>query len=108
MRNTYSLIWSDEALNNLKEIIEYLEKHWTEKEIKKFIQLLEKRLSYIQNNPFLFSESDGGKGLRKSVLSRQTSIFYIVVANQIRIVTVFDNRQNPQRLFDQSHKINDI
>ena len=36
MGSTYKLIWSDEALENLKGIIEYLEKRWTTREIKKF------------------------------------------------------------------------
>ncbi len=36
MKNTYKLIWSDEALKNLKSIIFYLEEHWTEREMRKF------------------------------------------------------------------------
>ena len=41
MKNTYKLIWSDEALNNLKEILDYLEQRWTNREIKRFSQLLD-------------------------------------------------------------------
>ena len=52
MKNTYRLIWSDEALNNLKDIIDYLENRWTEREIKKFAQLLDKQLKLIKDNPF--------------------------------------------------------
>jgi len=52
MKNTYKLIWSDEALNNLKGIIDYLENRWTEREIKKFAQLLDKQLKLINDNPF--------------------------------------------------------
>jgi plasmid stabilization system protein ParE len=33
MKNTYKLIWSDEALQNLKDIIDYPENRWTEREI---------------------------------------------------------------------------
>ncbi len=33
MENIYKLIWSEEALNNLKGIIEYLENKWTKREI---------------------------------------------------------------------------
>ena len=43
MKNTYKLIWSDEALNNLKAIIDYLENRWTEREIKN-------SLNYLTNN----------------------------------------------------------
>lgn len=43
MKSTYRLIWSDEALNNLKYIIDYLENRWTKREIKKFALLLDKQ-----------------------------------------------------------------
>ena len=101
MKNTYKLIWSDEALNNLKGIIDYLENRWTNREIKKFAQLLDKQFKLIKNNPFLFAESDKSNGLRKSVLSRQTTIYYRIIDYEIRIITLFDNRQNPNRLINK-------
>ena len=101
MKNTYKIIWSDEALNNLKGIIEYLENRWTNREIKKFAQLLDKHLKLIEDNPFLFAESDKSNELRKSVLSSQTTIYYQIIDYEIRIVTFFDNRQNPNRLINK-------
>lgn len=101
MKNTYKLVWSDEALNNLKGIIDYLENRWTDREIKKFTQLLDKQLNLIKNNPYLFAESVNSKGLRKSVLSRQTTIYYCIIDYEVRIITLFDNRQNPNRLINK-------
>jgi len=34
MKSIYKLLWSKRAYNNLANIISYLEKEWTEKEIK--------------------------------------------------------------------------
>jgi len=101
MKNTYKLIWSEEALNNLKGILKYLEKRWSKREIKRFAQLLDKQLELIKNNPYLFAESNKSDGLRKSVLSRQTSIYYKIIDYQIRIISLFDNRQDPNKLFDK-------
>ena len=101
MKSTYKLIWSDEALNNLKYIIDYLENRWTKREIKKFALLLDKQLKLIEDNPFLFAESDKSNGLRKSVLSKQTTIYYRIIGYEIRIITLFDNRQNPKTLIDK-------
>nr|NQU91434.1 type II toxin-antitoxin system RelE/ParE family toxin [Bacteroidota bacterium] len=98
MKNTYKLIWSDEALNNLRAIIDYLEYRWTNKEIKKFSQLLVHQLYLIEQNPFLYPLSDRSNGLRKSVLSRQTTIYYQIIGNEIHIITLFDNRQNPNKI----------
>jgi len=101
MKNTYKLIWSDEALNNLNGIIKYLENRWSKKEIKRFAQLLDKQLNRIKSNPYLFAESHKSKGLRKSVLSKQTTIYYKIVDDQIRLISLFDNRQNPNNLLDK-------
>lgn len=101
MKNTYKLVWSDEALNNLQGIIDYLENSWTEREIKKFAQLIDKQLILIKNNPFLFAESNKSDGLRKSVLSRQITIYYRILNYEIRIITLFDNRQNPNKMISK-------
>lgn len=37
MENGYNIAWSDQALHNLDEIILYLEKEWSDKEIRAFI-----------------------------------------------------------------------
>ena len=55
MKNTYKLILSDEALINLKGIIDYLENQWTKREIKRFALLLDRQLKLINDNPFLFA-----------------------------------------------------
>jgi plasmid stabilization system protein ParE len=98
MKNTFKIVWSDEALKNLKGIIEYLENRWTTREIKKFSQLLDKQLSLIKENPHLFAESKLLNGLRKAVLSKQTTIYYRIENTEVRIISLFDNRQNPTKL----------
>lgn len=98
MKNIYRIIWSNEALNNLGAIIEYLEHNFTEREIRKFVQLLEKRLALLASNPYSFPTINHPKKLRKVVISKQTSIFYLPVDNHIRIVSLFDNRRNPELL----------
>lgn len=98
MKNTYRIIWSNVALNNLKEIIYYLENRWTEAEISNFVRLLDKRLASIERNPHLFPFIKHSKSIRRSVLSKQTTIYYQVIKHDIRLITLFDNRQNPIRL----------
>ena len=98
MKNTYRIIWSDEALLNLKAIIEYLESTWTPREIQKFVQLLEKSLKLVVSNPWSFPQIKHPNKLRKMVISKQVSIFYQITEYQIRIVSIFDNRQNPSKI----------
>ena len=98
MGNTYKLIWSDEALENLKEIIKYLEKNWTNREIKKFARLLDRNLNLIKDNPEIFPKSGHPDNYRRAVISKQVSIYYRVDRQKVHIISVFDNRQNPNRL----------
>jgi len=101
MENIYKILWSDEALKNLKTIINYLETNWSEKELKQFAKLLDKRLILIKGNPYMFPKINHPNDIRKSVLSKQTTIFYKIVNHTIRLVALFDNRQNSESLKDK-------
>ena len=98
MRNGYKIVWSDEALENLEKIIHYLESNWTEKELKRFFSRLEKRIRLISQRPQIFPESQAKSSIKKSVLSKQTTIYYKIGKDTVEIVTFFDNRQNPEKL----------
>ncbi|MGI8892644.1 MAG: type II toxin-antitoxin system RelE/ParE family toxin [Bacteroidia bacterium] len=62
--------WSTEAIENLEEIVDYLEKNWSENEIKKFFIKLEKVIDLISQNPKLFKTSITQKNIRRCVLSK--------------------------------------
>lgn len=98
MKNTYKIIWSDEALKKLAGIIEYLDLRWTAREIRNFSRLLDRQINLIQMNPELFPTSSTSNGLRKAVLTKQTTIFYRFDDLKIKNVTLFDNRQNPLKM----------
>ena len=98
MKNIFKIIWSDEARKNLNVIINYLEKNWTEKELKQFTKLLDNSINSIEKNPNLFPLFNHSTNVRRFVISKQTSIFYHIVDSEVRLITLFDNRQNPKRL----------
>jgi plasmid stabilization system protein ParE len=98
MRSGYKLVWSDRALADLKNIIDYLTENWTQSEIQNFARRLDKRLDLISVNPNLFPRTTKRKNVRKSVLTKHTVIYYETKFNIVAIVTLFDPRQNPKRL----------
>ena len=98
MRSGYKLMWSDRALSDLRNIIDYLTENWTHREIKNFAQRLDKRLNLISVNPNLFPRTTRRRNVRKSVLTKHTVIYYKTVDNVVTIVTLFDPRQNPKKL----------
>jgi plasmid stabilization system protein ParE len=98
MAYDYKLFWSDEAINNLGEILDYLHSRWTQREIDKFKKRLSKQLELITRNPKLFPKSDFNPLLRKAVLSKQTTIFYTISADTINLVYLFNVRQDIQKI----------
>jgi len=59
----------------------------------------------IQQNPDLFLKSKLKNGLPKCVVTRQTSVYYSFNKFKIYILTVFDNRQDPDSLEEEINKM---
>ncbi len=98
MKNIYKLIWSDEALKGLKNIFDYLECKFSKKDIQKFAKKLDKQLDILQKSPETFSYSDNSKKVRRTIIAKLTSVYYQIEGNEVRIISIFDNRQNPNKL----------
>ena len=93
-----NVFWTDEALINLDNIIFYLSSNWTEKEVKKFLKKLDHAVLLIAQRPNLFPHSVYKLGARRFVLTKQVSIIYTVTNLNINILSLFDTRQDPQRM----------
>ena len=76
MASDYKIFWTDEAINNLEDTLDYLNNRWTQREIDNFKRRLSKQIGLIQQSPGLFPISQYNSRLRKAVLSKQTTIFY--------------------------------
>ena len=97
MKNTYSLIWSLRAVENLKKIINYLEENWTDKEIKNFSIQLHSYLTIIEQIPKTFPEAKSKQNIRRAVISPQHTLYYKIETNSIMLIALFDNRQDPKK-----------
>jgi len=92
------LIWTEEAISNLENILDYLTKEWTQREVNNFKKKIGRQLDLILMNPFMFPKSDYNPRLRKAVLSRQTTIFYEIRKNDIYLVYIFTNKMNIEKI----------
>ena len=95
MRN---VIISKTAENKLNKLFYYLLTNWNEKVKNDFIKKLDKSIYTIQLNPESFPLSNRNQGLYKCVITKQTTLFYRFNSKNIIIVTIFDTRQNPDKL----------
>lgn len=93
---------SKRAMIKLEGLLVYLEEAWSAKVKHEFILKLDKSLSQIQKLPDSFPESEKIRGLRKCVVTRQTTIYYKYSKTTIDIITIFDNRQSPKSLREET------
>jgi len=89
---------SKRAMRKLDNILAYLEEEWSSKVKHEFVLKLDRALKQIQSIPDIFPESEKVKGLRKCVVTKQTTVFYKYSESSIDVVTIFDNRQNPKSI----------
>lgn len=94
MTSDFKIFWTEEAINNLESILDYLRNNQTQKEIDSFKISLSKQISLISKNPKLFAISEYNPRLRKAVLSKQTTIFYELSDQAIYLVYLFNNKQD--------------
>ena len=95
------VVISKTAQKKLEKLFEYLTEKWSEKIKNEFIQKLDHNIEIIKNQPDIFPESKKGKKLRSCVITKQTTLYYRFNSKQINIVTIFDTRQNPNKLVSE-------
>lgn len=98
MNNGYKIEWSEKATHDFDEIIQFLSNSWGEKTVRKFVRSVNEELIRICTFPYAFPASSIKAGVRRCVLSKFNTIYYQVKGNLIYIITIQDNRSNPERL----------
>jgi plasmid stabilization system protein ParE len=97
---TYKLFWTDEAIDNLEEILDYLIQNWSQKEVDNFKFKLKKHLGLISRFPLMFPVSNYNPRLRKAVLSKQTTVYFEIKDGMIYIAYIFVNKKDINRIKD--------
>jgi len=85
---------SEEAAEQLDDILNYLEERWSVRTRNNFIDKLERSFDSISTFPTGYPRSEKYPDLRKCVINPQTIAFYRVRANYIEIVSIINASQN--------------
>lgn len=97
MESGYKILWTDHALDELKDTYEYLQIHFTERELRKLSVEIDRTLKLISQNPSLFPLSKESKGTRRAVIKKFNTLYYRENKGCIEILSFFSNRQNPDK-----------
>lgn len=89
------------ASYKLELILDYLESEWSVSSRRKFLGNLNKKLTQISQNPKIYLASQIRPDVRKMIITKQNSAYYYIGKNEIVVITIFDNRQNQQKLLKE-------
>ncbi len=96
----FKIIWLPEAEKTFEAIIEYLEKYWIERGIKKFVIATHKTVFLLEQNLFLFKGSE--KVTIYEVLVSKNNLLVDQISEKskkVKLLSFWDTRQNPQSKF---------
>ncbi len=91
------VFWTPLAKESLQETVDFIGKRWNENIVDDFLDRLDHRISQIQQNPELAPPFTDSK-FRQLLIHQTVSLFYRDYPDHIRLVLVWDNRQNPEVL----------
>jgi len=94
---------SELAQKKLQKLTAYLLEEWSYKVKQDFLVKLTSKIEHISKHPESCPKSNKFGGFYKCVVTKQTSFFYRVnfLNKEIEIITLFDTRQNPDKLKKQ-------
>lgn len=83
------------ADKKLVMLLEYLETEWTVHVRDNFLQKLIESFHRVAQYPKSCTESSSFPNLYKCVVTEQASFYYRIKSDEIEVITVIDNRQDP-------------
>ena len=92
------IIFSRRSKLQLEGLVDYLEYKFSVLTKEKFISKLDSFVSLIHKDPEIFPKSEANKKIRKCVILKQTTLYYNFNNQEIRLLSLFDTRQNPSKI----------
>ncbi len=91
------VVWTSRAELSYLDEIEFILGKWNINEVQKFVDLVEDKISSLKEQPNIGKPSSY-KSFRKLKISKQTSLFYMLLENEIELSFFWNNRKNPIEL----------
>ena len=92
------IIWSPLANHDFEIILDHLSENWNNQIAIIFLENLDSFIETILENPQIFPFANKKLGVRKSVISKQNTLYYKENNGDIEILRIFDTRQNPEKI----------
>ena len=91
------VIWSDEAIEDYHQNIDYLLKNWSVKVALEFTEDVEAIIQLIKAHPELYPLSDYTE-IRRAVVRRQITLFFKIKNETIDLIRFWNNYKDIEKL----------
>lgn len=91
------IVWSPLSESDLENTLSYLQIHWNNQVVTRFLDLIDTIVAQIAINPKQFPFANKKRNVRKCVATKSCTIFYRENKGHIDILRIFDNRQDPKK-----------
>lgn len=88
------------AIKNYNQIIEYLLEHWGVGVTENFIKRVEEVEQLLSKQAQVYPFIHPSKKIQRCILTKHNTIYFREYEESIRILMIFDNRQDPSKLRD--------
>jgi plasmid stabilization system protein ParE len=86
------------AESDYDHVIDYLTFYWGITVVNNFVNRFEKVLLVLSEDAGRFPFVDKAKNMQKCMLTKHNILYFIETDQTVKIVTVFDTRQDPKKL----------
>ena len=95
--NKLKVYWTPLAIKSLQEVQSFISEYWNQQVLDQFLDIIDKRIEQLIINPELAPKL-GRTAYRKLVIHKNISLFYFHEPELIKLLLVWDNRQDPAKL----------
>jgi len=95
---TKEVVLTPLAEKNYRNVIFYLFENWGSAVMNDFMHRFDVTCEFIANAPELYPSANVGKRVRKCVVTKHNIIYFRVNKTNIKVLMIFDTRQNPKKL----------
>jgi plasmid stabilization system protein ParE len=90
----FKVKWSQNALQDLASTLTYLAENFTTKEITALQTEIKQIEGLLSDNPYIAKLIPERKEVRKLVVMKYNSLYYLVTNKEIIVLSFFSNRQH--------------
>jgi plasmid stabilization system protein ParE len=87
--------WTANALEDYRQVVDYLLKEWPLKVAADFVNNLENRIHNLSSFPNIGIASLKDPSIRSIVITKHNKLYYRTSPDKIQILDIFDTRQSP-------------